>query len=54
MKEYLDGYKMEIDYKLSIKSALSKENMDFPIKKNYDFTISNPVLDVHIQDNYTA
>lgn len=54
MKEYLDGYKMEIDYKLSIKSTLSKENMDFPIKKNYDFTISNPVLDVHIEDNYTA
>jgi uncharacterized protein YeaC (DUF1315 family) len=54
MKEYLDGYKMEIDYKLSIKSNLSKENMDFPIKKNYDFTISNPVLDVHIEDNYTA
>ena len=54
MKEHLDGYKMEIDYKLSIKSTMSKENMDFPIKKNYDFTISNPVLDVHIEDNYTA
>jgi len=57
MKEYLDGYNMQIDYKLSIKSNFSKENMDFPIKKNYDFVIEyldNPIFPVHIEDNYTA
>lgn len=57
MKEYLDGYKMEIDYKLSIKSNLTAQRMDFPIKKDYDFIIEtskNPVLNVHIPNNYTA
>lgn len=54
MKEYLDGYRMEIDYKLSIKSHLSKDIMDFPIKKDYDFELENPVLKVHIPNNYTA
>ena len=57
MKEYLDGYRMEIDYKLSIKSNLTAQRMDFPIKKDYDFIIEtskNPVLNVHIPNNYTA
>jgi hypothetical protein len=57
MKEYLDGYKMEIDYKLSIKSKLTSQHMDFPIKKDYDFIIainSNPIFPVHIENNYTA
>lgn len=58
MKEYLDGYYMRKDYKLSIKSMFTKEKMDFPIKKTYNLSILDQEtglpMDVELKDNYTA
>jgi hypothetical protein len=54
MKEYMDGYYMEHDYKLSINSIFTKKKLDFPIKKDYDIYLSDFNDTVHIPNNYTA